>query len=120
MSIGEVAEIRGVKTLAIRHWEYEGLVHSERNQDNGYRMFTIPKLCKILVISSLRKTVYYIDNMKQLLQDLDTQDLIKIEPSFQLALEKLDSNQLALQFLGIAEVVKCVKFFWSKHPFTLV
>ena len=78
MSIGEVAEIAGVKTSAIRHWEQEGLVHSERNQENGYRMFTIADLRKILVISSLRKTVYYIDNMKQLLHDLDTQDFIKI------------------------------------------
>ncbi|MFJ7933318.1 MerR family DNA-binding transcriptional regulator [Sporosarcina sp. NPDC096371] len=110
MSIGEVAEIAGVKTSAIRHWELEGLVHSERNPENGYRMFTIPELRKILVISSLRKTVYYIDNMNQLLHDLDTQDFITNTPSFQLALENLD-NQLALQFVGIAEVVKYVSFF---------
>lgn len=109
MSIGEVAEIAGVKTSAIRHWEQEGLVHAERNQENGYRMFTISELRKILVISSLRKTVYYIDNMKQVLHDLDTHDFIKIERSFQLALENLD-NQLALQFSGIAEVVKYAKF----------
>lgn len=110
ISIGEVAEIAGVKTSAIRHWEQEGLVHSERNQENGYRVFSIAELRKILVISSLRKTVYYIENMKQLLHDLDTQDFIKIEHSFQLALENLD-KQLELQFLGIAEVVTYVEVF---------
>ncbi|MBJ3792203.1 MerR family DNA-binding transcriptional regulator, partial [Bacillus sp. OA1] len=53
MSIGEAAKIAGVNTSAIRHWEHEGLVHSERNKENGYRMFPISELRKILVISSL-------------------------------------------------------------------
>jgi hypothetical protein len=73
-------------------------------------MFTIPELRKILVISSLRKTVYYIDNMKQLLEDLDTQSHIKIERAFQLALENLN-NQLLLQFKGITELTKYISFY---------
>ena len=44
MSIGEAANIAGVNTSAIRHWEHEGLVHSERNKENGYRMFPISEL----------------------------------------------------------------------------
>ncbi|MGE7718422.1 MerR family DNA-binding transcriptional regulator [Priestia megaterium] len=110
ISIGEAAKIAGVNTSAIRHWENEGLIHSERNKENGYRMFTIPELRKILVISSLRKTVYYIDNMKQLLEDLDTQSHIKIERTFQLALENLN-NQLLLQFKGITELTKYMSFY---------
>lgn len=105
MNIGEAAAIAGVNTSAIRHWEYEGLIHSERNKDNGFRMFSIAELRKILVISSLRKTVYYIENMKSLINNLDTQDNEDIERSFQLALEKLN-NQLMLQFKGIAEVMR--------------
>jgi DNA-binding transcriptional MerR regulator len=65
LSIGEAAEIAGVNTSAIRHWEYEGLIHSERNQENGYRTYPISELRKILVISSLRKTVYYIENYEE-------------------------------------------------------
>lgn len=110
MSIGEVAKLAGINTSAIRHWEYEGLVHSERNKENGYRMFTIPELRKILVISSLRKTVYYIENMKQLLNDLDTQSYDKMERSFQLALENLN-NQLLFQFLGITELTNYIQFY---------
>ncbi|MFP7737280.1 MerR family transcriptional regulator [Priestia aryabhattai] len=110
ISIGEAAEIAGVNTSAIRHWENEGLIRSERNKENGYRMFTIPELRKILVISSLRKTVYYIENMKQLLEDLDTQSHIKIERAFQLALENLN-NQLLLQFKGITELTKYISFY---------
>lgn len=110
MSIGEVAKIAGVNTSAIRHWEHEGLIHSERNKENGYRMFPISELRKILVISSLRKTVYYIENMKSLLDDLETLHYGKIERSFQLALENLD-NQLLLQLKGIGESMKYIQFY---------
>ncbi|MED3574022.1 MerR family DNA-binding transcriptional regulator [Cytobacillus praedii] len=108
MSIGEVAEIAGVNTSSIRHWEKEGLIHSERNNENGYRVFTIHELRKILVISSLRKTIYYIEHMKKLLDNLDTKNYTQIEQSFQLAKEKLN-NQLMIQFEGIAELMKYVK-----------
>ncbi|AIQ47946.1 MerR family transcriptional regulator [Paenibacillus sp. FSL R7-0273] len=104
MNIGEVATIAGVNTSAIRHWESEGLIQSQRNKENGFRMFSIAELRKILVISSLRKTVYYIDNMKSLLNDLDTQDNEQIERSFQLALKNLN-ERLRLQFKGIAEMM---------------
>ncbi|WP_340024215.1 MerR family transcriptional regulator [Paenibacillus sp. FSL K6-1096] len=108
MNIGEAAAIAGVRTSAIRHWEVEGLIRSERNPENGFRMFSLTELRKILVISSLRKTVYYIDNMRSLLSTLDTQDHQEIERSFQYALEKLNTR-LMLQCEGIAEVMKYMK-----------
>jgi DNA-binding transcriptional MerR regulator len=107
MTIGEVAGIAGVNPSAIRHWEKEGLITSDRNKENGYRVYTVPILRKIIVISSLRKTIYFIENMKQLLNDLEKQHYTKVERSFQLALQKLNS-QLAIQFLGIAELMKYV------------
>jgi DNA-binding transcriptional MerR regulator len=115
MSIGEVAKIAGVNTSAIRHWENEGLVHSERNKENGYRMYRISELRKILVISSLRKTVYYIENMKKLLNDLDAQSYDKIERSFQFALENLN-NQLILQLKAIAELMKYIHVYQEINP----
>ncbi len=109
MSIGEAAEIAGINTSAIRYWEQEGLVRSERNSENGYRMFTITELRKILVISSLRKTVYYLENMRQLLNDLELQSYDKIERSFGLALENLN-YQLFHQYKGISEMIKYINF----------
>lgn len=105
MTIGEAARIAGVNASAIRHWEQEGLIASRRNEDNGYRVFTLTELRKIVLISSLRKTVYYIDNMKQLLQELDTQHYEQVEQSVQLALQKLN-GQLGYQFAAIAELMK--------------
>lgn len=110
MTIGEVAQMVGVKPSAIRHWEQEGLITSNRNKDNGYRVYTITELRKIILISSLRKTVYYIENMKQLLNEIETQNYKKVELSFELALQKLNS-QLMKQFLGIAELMKYVKYY---------
>lgn len=107
MSIREVADIAEVNTSAIRHWEKEGLIHSKRNIENGYRIFTEAELRKILVISSLRKTVYYIENMKELLSSLDTQHYSRVERSFKLALQKLNT-QLAAMFRGITELMNYI------------
>lgn len=71
MTIGKVAELAGVNPSAIRHWEKEGLVTSTRHPENGYRIFSVPELRKILVISSLRKTIYYIENLRDILHDLE-------------------------------------------------
>lgn len=62
------------------------------------------------MISSLRRTVYYIENMKQLLKEIDSQSLTKAEQSFQLALQNLN-NKLILQFKGIAELTKYLEFY---------
>ncbi|WP_122647052.1 MerR family DNA-binding transcriptional regulator [Enterococcus mediterraneensis] len=110
MTIGDAAKIAGIKTSAIRHWEKEGLIHSKRNIANGYRVFSISELRKILVISSLRKTVYYIENMKELLNELDEQNYDKIAGSFQLALENLN-ERLLRQFKGIMALMKYLRFY---------
>lgn len=104
MRIGEVAAIAGVNPSAIRHWEKEGLIHSRRNPENGYRVFMSRELKKIIVLSSLRKTVYFIESMKQLLEALETNDLTAIERSFKVALQKLN-EQLVIQMTAISEVM---------------
>lgn len=114
MNIGEVAQIAGVNPSAIRHWEKEGLITPGRNRENGYRVYAMAELRKIIVISSLRNTVYFIESMKQLLNDLETHHYSKVERSFQLALQKLNS-QLTLQFQGISELMKYVKVSFPSH-----
>ncbi|GBF75908.1 MerR family transcriptional regulator [Paenibacillus sp. 598K] len=103
LTIGEAARIAGVRTSAIRHWEKERLIRSTRHPDNGYRLYTPQELRKIIVISSLRQTVYAIDEMRQLLASLETHSLQAVERSFQLAVDKLQAK-LRLQFDAIAEL----------------
>ena len=107
MNIGEVAVIAGVNPSAIRHWEKEGLIRAKRNPENGYRVFTSRELKKIIVLSSLRKTVYFIESMKQLLEALETHDLTTIERSFKVALLKLN-EQLEKQMIGISEMMRYI------------
>lgn len=116
MKIGEVAAIAGVNSSAIRHWEKEGLIRSKRNPENGYRVFTSGELKKIVVLSSLRKTVYFIENMKQLLAALETSDLAAIERSFKVALQKLN-EQLKNQMNGVSEMMRYIElhsFFFEE------
>ncbi|MBW4082216.1 MerR family DNA-binding transcriptional regulator [Paenibacillus sp. S150] len=108
MKIGEVAAISGVNPSAIRHWEKEGLIRAKRNPENGYRVFTSRELKKIIVLSSLRKTVFFIDTMKQLLDALETHDLTTIERSFKVALQKLN-EQLKKQMIGVSEMMRYIQ-----------
>ncbi|CAH0122162.1 hypothetical protein PAE9249_04704 [Paenibacillus sp. CECT 9249] len=110
MKIGEVAAIAGVNPSAIRHWEKEGLIRSKRNPENGYRAFTSRELKKIIVLSSLRKTVFFIESMKQLLEALETHDLTAIERSFKVALQQLN-EQLEKQMNGISEMMRYINYF---------
>lgn len=114
MTIRDVAEMAGVNTSAVRHWEKEGLISPARNPRSGYRVFGPRELRRIVVISSLRRTVYFIENMRRLLDDLDTQNLTAVEKSFRIALEKLD-QQLALQYKGIAMMMRYVDSLREEH-----
>ncbi|GIO32898.1 hypothetical protein J2TS6_40390 [Paenibacillus albilobatus] len=91
-----------------RHWEKESLIRSNRNPENGYRTFTSGELKKIIVLSSLRKTVYFIENMRQLLTALETSDFAAIERSFKMALQQLN-EQLKNQMNGISEMMKYIE-----------
>lgn len=104
MSIGEAAAAAGVNASAIRHWEKEGLIQSERNPDNGYRVFSQYEIRKILIISSLRKTIYFIGQMKQLLHDLDNQQIESVEKSFQSAFQNMH-KKLNEQYQAAAQLV---------------
>lgn len=115
LSVGEAAALAGVNPSAIRHWEAEGLIVSERNPANGYRMYSVKQLRKIFVIVSLRKTVFFIDRMKVLLDELDSRHFSEVERSFELALHNLD-RLLILQMEGAAELVKYANIIKETAP----
>ncbi|WP_248926717.1 TioE family transcriptional regulator [Paenibacillus hamazuiensis] len=75
MTIGEAAAFAGVATSAIRHWEKEGLLTPERDPENGYRLFTPTHLRKILLIRTLRSTVYFLKSMKDIVQAVEHQSI---------------------------------------------
>jgi len=46
------------------HWEKEGLKFSKRDKNNGYRLFSVNELRKVLIISSLRQSVCSISKIR--------------------------------------------------------
>ncbi|WP_283772095.1 MerR family DNA-binding transcriptional regulator [Paenibacillus sp. J31TS4] len=56
--IHEVSRQTGVPKSAIRHWEKSGLFSTERDPDNGYRLYKEPHLFKIRMLQVLQGAVY--------------------------------------------------------------
>ncbi|WP_313636906.1 MerR family DNA-binding transcriptional regulator [Paenibacillus sp.] len=108
MTIGEVAALTGVTTSAIRHWEKEGLLHTERDPDNGYRWFTPTHIRKILLIRTLRSTVYFLKSMKDIVQAVEHQSLEQAKKVTERAIRSIHERNRA-QFRGIHQLVELCK-----------
>lgn len=109
MSIGEVAAITNVQTSAIRHWEKEGLLSPERNPENGYRLYTPVHARQIMLIRTLRTTVYYLDKMKELVQALEQNSVEKLKEVTEEAMVKIDRRNRQ-QFNGVHKLVElCIE-----------
>ncbi|MFD1953324.1 MerR family transcriptional regulator [Paenibacillus thailandensis] len=75
MTIGEVAKEAMVPTSAIRHWEKMGLLSVSRNGSNGYRTFSPTQIRQILIIATLRTAVWSLDTIKEVIRELDYNNL---------------------------------------------
>ncbi|GGD91161.1 MerR family transcriptional regulator [Paenibacillus nasutitermitis] len=109
MTIGEVASLTNVQTSAIRHWEKEGLLVPDRDPDNGYRLYTPVHVRQVLLISSLRKTVYYLEKMKELVQAVEHQSIDKVKEVAGNALDRIHLRNRQ-QFIGIHQLMElCIE-----------
>lgn len=109
MAIGEAAALTDVPASAIRHWEKEGLIHPIRDPENGYRLFTPTHIRQILLIRTLRKTVYYLENMKEIVHAVGHHS---IEKAKEVTLEALSSihDRNRKQFYGVHLLVElCIQ-----------
>lgn len=75
LNIGEVSSITNVPTTAIRHWERIGLISPDRDSKNGYRRFNSSHLRQILFIRSLKKTIYLLDGIRNLINELENNNI---------------------------------------------
>ncbi|NOU87308.1 MerR family transcriptional regulator [Paenibacillus sp. LMG 31460] len=109
MTIGEVAGITNVQTSAIRHWEKEGLLFPERAPENGYRLYTPVHVRQILLICNLRKTVYYLEKMKELVQAVEHHSIEKIKEVTENALISIHRRNRQ-QFNGVHKLMElCIE-----------
>lgn len=105
MSIGEAAEIAGVQPSAIRHWEKEGLLTPLRNPENGYRMYTAVHLRQILLIRTLRRTVYFLERMKELVEAVEQHSLEKAKEVTEHALGRIHQRNRQ-QYSGVHQLME--------------
>ncbi|UHA72545.1 TioE family transcriptional regulator [Paenibacillus sp. 481] len=108
MNIGEVATFTDVQQSAIRHWEKEGLLSPERNPENGYRIFTPMHVRQILLIRTLRRTVYFLENMKEIVQAVEHQSIEKAKKLTEDALLTIHYRNRQ-QFYGVHQLVELCK-----------
>lgn len=108
MTIGEAATFADVQASAIRHWEKEGLLSPERNSENGYRIFTPVHIRQILLIRTLRRTVYYLENMKEIVQAVEHQGIKKAKEVTESALLSINERNRQ-QFYGVHQLVELCK-----------
>ncbi|MBS4210041.1 TioE family transcriptional regulator [Bacillus sp. FJAT-50079] len=104
MTIGDVAAITNVQPSAIRHWEKEGLVTPERNPENGYRLYTPVHVRQILLIRTLRKTIYFLEHMKEIVHAVEHQSIEKAKKVTEQALMSIHQRNRQ-QFNGVHQLV---------------
>ncbi|GAE05616.1 transcriptional regulator, MerR family [Paenibacillus sp. JCM 10914] len=109
MTIGEVAQITNVETSAIRHWEKEGLITPERNAENGYRLYTPDHIRQILLIRSLRRTVFYLHKIKEVMQALQFQSIAQAKKVVREALSVIHHRNRQ-QYNGVHKLMElCIE-----------
>ncbi|MFD0713792.1 TioE family transcriptional regulator [Paenibacillus sp. GCM10027626] len=108
MTIGEAAALTDVQASAIRHWEKEGLIRPERDPENGYRIFTPVHIRQILLIRTLRRTVYFLENMKEIVQAVEQHSMEKAKKVTVEALSSIHERNRK-QFYGVHQLVELCK-----------
>ena len=71
MHIKEVAKIMNTTPKAIRFYEKKELIFPQKDEVNGYRIFTEKDLLRLGTILSLREVGFRVDDIKEMLEDPD-------------------------------------------------
>ena len=70
--IGDVAEATGLSHRTIRHYDEVGLLPASTRSEGGYRIYTESDLQRMLVIRSMKPLGFTLEEMRELLQTIDT------------------------------------------------
>ncbi|GGD96485.1 MerR family transcriptional regulator [Paenibacillus nasutitermitis] len=100
-TIGEVAEEASVSASAIRHWEKEGLIKPERQQESGFRIYSPSDIRKVLIIRTVQRVVYSLDTVRKVLSELDKHNVAQAKEIALKSLQYID-HALVEQVRGIA------------------
>lgn len=90
MTIGEVANETNISTTAIRYWEKAALILPLRDTQNHYRLYDTTHFRRILLIHTLKKTIYSLDDIKTVVDKLDDSNVENLINIFKDSLKYFD------------------------------
>jgi DNA-binding transcriptional MerR regulator len=105
MRIGELAKFANIETSTIRYWEERNLIKGIRNNSNGYRYYEENEVRKTIIISFLRKTAFYLDEIKKIVDGTQDENLSSIKKHYAVT-QKNNEIYLARQLNAIALYMK--------------
>lgn len=109
MRIGELAKFADIKSSTIRYWEKRGLITGTRGQSSGYRFFEKSEVRKTIIITLLRKSIYKLEDIKDIINEIDDKNLASIKKHYATVNNEVD-NQLAMQLKAISSyMIYCEK-----------
>lgn len=100
-TIGEVAKEANISASAIRHWEKEGLIKSERHKESGFRIYSPSDIRMVLIIRTVQRVVYSLDIVREVLSELDKHNVTQAKEIALKSLLYID-NTLVEQVRGIS------------------
>ena len=112
-TIGEVAKEANVSASAIRHWEKEGLINPGRHKESGFRIYSSSDVRKVLIIRTVQRVVYSLDIVREVLIDLDKNNIAQAKEMALQSLQYIDST-LVEQIRGIASLHNLLEIVLKK------
>ncbi|SDJ88032.1 MerR family transcriptional regulator [Alkalibacterium thalassium] len=94
-TIGEVAEIAGVRTSALRHWEKERLIDPKRDPESGYRLYTQAEVKRVLIIRTVSRAAWSLDIVREVLAGTDVENLQRTREMAIESLTYIDQSLIA-------------------------
>ena len=70
LRVGQAARQVGVRVSALRFWEEEGLLHPQRDDSSGYRLYDEQQLRRLRVVVLLRDAGYAVEAIRLVLDEL--------------------------------------------------
>lgn len=74
MQIGEVATLTGLSLRTIRYYEEVGLAQPSTRTEGGFRLYTESDVARLLLVKRMKPLEFSLDEMRDLLDALDTLD----------------------------------------------
>ncbi|MEC1179232.1 MerR family transcriptional regulator [Metasolibacillus meyeri] len=113
-TIGEVAKEANVSTSSIRHWEKEGLIKPERHKESGFRIYSPIDIRRVFIIRTIQRVVYSLDIVRQVLADIDKNNIIRTKEMAIQSLQYID-DALVQQIQGIASLQNLLEIVSNKE-----